>query len=191
MRFCGDAMASNAGGGSRRLLVDAVEQLFDSGLCVRNPLRPALGTAVREVGGDPGRAERVATDFGRDAGRLGAAADHAPGVGLVHGAIGQRIGFVAACGAEQPAFAVLGNAGSAQGLGERVMTRHRMFLAAFFVQPDRPSGAARPEIFEKRSWGATIASPCPGSDRDATRGASPPFTRPYEGWGIGLVFPNN
>jgi hypothetical protein len=74
MRFCGDAMASNAGGGSRRLLVDAVEQLFDSGLCVRNPLRPALGTAVREVGGDPGRAERVATDFGRDAGRLGAAA---------------------------------------------------------------------------------------------------------------------
>jgi hypothetical protein len=39
MRFCGDAMASNAGGGSRRLLVDAVKQLFDSGLCVRNPLR--------------------------------------------------------------------------------------------------------------------------------------------------------
>ena len=42
MRFCGDAMASNAGGGSRRLLVDAVEQLFDSGLCVRNPLRGLL-----------------------------------------------------------------------------------------------------------------------------------------------------
>src|SRR5712671_1164306 len=42
MRFCGDAMASNAGGDSRRLLVDAVEQLFDSGLCVRNPLRGLL-----------------------------------------------------------------------------------------------------------------------------------------------------
>ena len=65
MRFCGDAMASNAGGGSRRLLVDAVEQLFDSGLCVRNPLRPALGTAVREVGGDPSGAERVTADFRR------------------------------------------------------------------------------------------------------------------------------
>jgi hypothetical protein len=48
----------------------------------------------------------------------------------------------------QPALAVLGDAGrinvSAQGLGERVMARHRMFLAAFLVQPDRPSGAARP-----------------------------------------------
>jgi hypothetical protein len=29
--------------------------------------------AIGEIGGDPGRAERVATDFGRDAGRLGAA----------------------------------------------------------------------------------------------------------------------
>ena len=40
-----------------------------------------------------------------------AAADHAPGVGLVHGAVGQPIGFVAARGAEQPALAVLGDAG--------------------------------------------------------------------------------
>jgi hypothetical protein len=33
----------------------------------------------------------------------------------------------------------------AQGLGECVMARHRMFLAAFLVQPDRPTGAARPK----------------------------------------------
>src|SRR6202022_119286 len=36
----------------------------------------------------------------------------------------------------------------AQGLGERVMARHRMLLAAFLVQPHRPSGAARPEILD-------------------------------------------
>jgi len=50
----------------------------------------------------------VAADRRGDAGRRGAPADHAPGVGLVHGEIGQRIGFVAARGAEQPAFTVLG-----------------------------------------------------------------------------------
>jgi hypothetical protein len=35
---------------------------------------------------------------------------------------------------------------SAQGLGERVMARHRMLLSAFLAQPDRPSGAACREI---------------------------------------------
>jgi hypothetical protein len=33
-----------------------------------------------------------------------------------------------------------------QRLCERVMARHRMLLAAFLMQPDRPSGTARPEI---------------------------------------------
>jgi RNA-directed DNA polymerase len=79
-------------------------------------LRVLERAAVREVGGDPGGAERVATDFGRDAGRFGATADHAPGVGLVHGAVGQRIGFVAARGAEQPALAVPGDAGRVDAL---------------------------------------------------------------------------
>jgi hypothetical protein len=55
-------------------------------------------------------------------------------------------------GAEKPALAVLGDAGridvGAQGLGERVMARHRVFLAAFLVQPDRPSGAPRPQILD-------------------------------------------
>jgi hypothetical protein len=54
----------------------------------------------------------VASDFRRDAGRGGAAADHAPGVGLVHGELGQPIGFVPACGAEQPALAIVGDAGA-------------------------------------------------------------------------------
>ena len=77
----------------------------------RHFLRVLECAAIGEIGGNAGGAKRVATDFGRDTGRLGATADHAPGVGLVHGAVGQPIGFVAARGAEQPALAVLGDAG--------------------------------------------------------------------------------
>jgi hypothetical protein len=57
-----------------------------------------------------------------------------------------------AAGAEQPALAILGKAGrvdvGAQSLGERVVTRHAVLLAAFFVQSDRPTGAARPQILD-------------------------------------------
>jgi hypothetical protein len=35
-----------------------------------------------------------------------------------------------------------------QRLGERVMARHAVLLAAFLMQPDCPSGAARPEILD-------------------------------------------
>ena len=51
-------------------------------------------------------------------------------------------------GAEQPALTVLSDTGriniGREYLGERVVTRHRVLLAAFFVQPHRPAGAARP-----------------------------------------------
>jgi hypothetical protein len=59
---------------------------------------------------------------------------------------------VPARSAEQPALAVLGDAGGvdvgAQRLGECVMARHTVLLAAFLMQPDRPAGAARPEILD-------------------------------------------
>ena len=45
-------------------------------------------TAIGEIGGDPGRSEGVTADFRRDAGRLGAAAYHAPGVRLTHLLVG-------------------------------------------------------------------------------------------------------
>ena len=49
---------------------------------------------------------------------------------------------MAARGSEQPALAVLSNAGGAdvgaQRFGERMVVRHRVLLAAIFVQPDRP-----------------------------------------------------
>jgi hypothetical protein len=45
-----------------------------------------------------------------------------------------------------------GEAGSVdigtQGLGERVVTRHRVLLAAFLMQSHRPPGAARPQILD-------------------------------------------
>src|ERR1700730_16564199 len=54
--------------------------------------------------------------------------------------------------AEQPALAVLDNGGSvdvgAQCLGERVMARHGVLLAAFLMQPDCPSGTAWPEVLD-------------------------------------------
>src|SRR5438874_42375 len=74
-------------------------------------LRVFERAAIGEISGNSGGAKCVATDFRRDAGSLGAPADHAPGVRLVHGAIGQRIGFVTARGAEQPALAVLSDPG--------------------------------------------------------------------------------
>ena len=59
---------------------------------------------------------------------------------------------VPAAGAEQPALAVLGDAGGVdvgvQRLGERVMARHGVMLAAFLVQPEPPAGALRPEILD-------------------------------------------
>ena len=50
-----------------------------------------------------------------------------------------------AAGSEQKALAVLGDAGSGnidvQRLGERMMARHGVMLASFFVQPQAPAGA--------------------------------------------------
>src|SRR6266481_1584083 len=70
------------------LLGAVVELGRTRALMRRHFLRVLERAAVGEIGGNPGGAKRVATDFRRDPGRLGAAADHAPGVGLVHGAVG-------------------------------------------------------------------------------------------------------
>ena len=52
--------------------------------------------------------------------------------------------------AEQPALAVLGDAGGGdvgvQRLGERMMAGHGVMLAAFLVQPEPPARALRPKI---------------------------------------------
>jgi hypothetical protein len=108
--------------------------------------------AVREVSGDPGGAERVAADFRCNTGRRGPLPDHPPGVRLPHGFLRQHSAVMATAGAEQPALAIFGDAGrvdiGAQRLGQCVMARHAVLLAAFLMQPNRPSGAARPEVFD-------------------------------------------
>jgi len=52
----------------------------------------------------------------------------------------------------QPAFPVLADAGRVdvrvQGLGEGMMTWHRVVFAAFLVQPNRPADTARPQILD-------------------------------------------
>src|SRR4051812_42251793 len=67
-------------------------------------------------------------------------------------------------------LAVLGNAGGvdvgAQRFGKGMMARHRMLLAAFFVQPDCPSGAARPEILDLHLQGRGDARKAVGKGGD-------------------------
>ena len=59
---------------------------------------------------------------------------------------------VPAAGAEQVSLLVGRDAGGCdvgvQRLGERVMARHRVLLAAFLMQPDRPAGAAWAEVLD-------------------------------------------
>ena len=80
------------------------------------------------------------------------AADHTPGVSLRHRLLGQHGRSVPRAGAKQPALAVLGDAGGidvgAQRLGEHVMARHRVLLAAFLVQLYLPTGSLRAEILD-------------------------------------------
>jgi hypothetical protein len=53
-------------------------------------------------------------------------------------------------GPEQPALTIIGDAGGGdvgvKRLGERVMTRHLVMLAAFLVQPQPPTRTLRPKI---------------------------------------------
>jgi len=82
----------------------------------------------------------------------------------------RRIMRQASGGAEQPTLAVLGDAGridvGAQRLGKRVMARHRMLLAAFLMQPDRPPGAARPQILDLHLQGRIDAREAVGEGGD-------------------------
>ena len=99
--------------------------------------------AIGKVRGDAGRAECMIADRRVDAGRNSASADHAPGVRLLHGLLGQNGGVVSARRAEQAAFSILGDAGrgdvGVQRLGKRMMARHGVMLAAFLMQPDPPA----------------------------------------------------
>ena len=53
---------------------------------------------------------------------------------------------------KEPAFPVVGDTGRAdigvQRFGQRVVAGHRMVLAAFLMQPNRPAGAAWPQILD-------------------------------------------
>src|SRR5271166_1469701 len=107
--------------------------------------------AILEIGGDPGRTERVIADRRMNADSNGPPADHAPGVGLRHRLVGQHGRAVPRAGAEQPTLTILGNAGRSdvgvQRFGEAVMAWHLMMLASFLVQSELPAGTLWPKVF--------------------------------------------
>ncbi len=106
--------------------------------------------AIGQIGGDPRRPKTMVANRRHDAGGGGAAAYHPPGVRLAHRPVGQHRRNMPAGGAKQDAFPLLGNAGrrdiGVQCLGQRVVARHRVLLAAFLLQANLPAGTFRPEI---------------------------------------------
>src|SRR5712671_5010105 len=80
------------------LLGAVVELGRTRALMRRHFLRVFEHTAIGEVGGNPGRAKCMAPDRRGDAGRLRAAADHEPGIGLRQRPVGQRLGVVPRAG---------------------------------------------------------------------------------------------
>lgn len=70
----------------RDLVVGSIVEIGRSQRLVRRDLlRVFERSAILEVGGDAGGAERVATDFGFDPGGSSSSADHSPGIRLVQG----------------------------------------------------------------------------------------------------------
>src|ERR1700733_3751716 len=115
----------------REPLFAAVVKLGRAGTLMRgHRLSMFERAAVLEIGRDTSRTETMVADRGMDAGRHCATADHAPGIGLCHWLPCQHSRIVPWTCAEQPSFAVVGDARCIdvypQFLGKDVMTRHRM-----------------------------------------------------------------
>jgi hypothetical protein len=108
------------------LLGPIVELVCARAFMCRHLLSVLKRTTVRQLGRDPGRPERVIADRRHDPGRRRPPADHAPGIGLAHGLVGQRVRVVPARGAEQQTLAVPADAGrtdiGVQRLGKGVVS---------------------------------------------------------------------
>ena len=104
--------------------------------------------AVLQVRGNAGRAEGMVADPGLEAGGPRAALDHAIGVLLPQGVLGERAGL-AGRRPEQRAVRVASDPGRPdvviEQLRQIVMAGNLVFLAAFFVQAD-PAAPSLHEI---------------------------------------------
>jgi hypothetical protein len=109
---------------------------------------------VLEVGRDPGRPKTVVTELGFDSGRGGAAADHRIGVRLRQDCAGELAG-AAANRAEQRPLGIVAQARAVEigdeVLIEVVVTRHRVPLAAFLVQPHPEPAVLRVDILDRHA----------------------------------------
>ena len=86
----------------RDLIVAAIVELGRARALMRRHLLGVLEeTAVEQIDGDAGRPKAVAAEPSEEAGRAGAADDHAPGVLAGHPIAGELLAAAAAEGAEQ------------------------------------------------------------------------------------------
>jgi hypothetical protein len=144
-------------------------------------LRVLKRATVGDLRRDPGRPERVIADRRQDAGGECALAHHALGIDLGHGPVGKRSSAVPAAGAEQKGLSVRPDAGGGDGgvrrLGERMMARHHVLLAAFLVQPDQPSRALRLKVFDAQLQRRPDAGEAVGEGGDRSDGRDFPAAR--------------
>jgi hypothetical protein len=155
----------------RQALLRAVTELRrPRALMGRHGLRVFQHTAVAEIGGDASRTKCMVADRCVNAGGNCTAADHAPGVRLRHGLLGQHRRIVPGAGAKQLAFAVFRDAGDidvgAQCVGKRVVARHGVLLAALLVQQNLPACALRPQILHLHAQGRCDAGERVGEGGD-------------------------
>lgn len=96
-------------------------------------------TAIDQIGGDPGRAEGVVANFGRDPGLDRPAPNHRPGMNALQPPIGQILGLLVDR-AEKGRLLLIADAGCPEIIPEIefeiMVAGHPMLLAAFLMQPE-------------------------------------------------------
>jgi hypothetical protein len=114
-------------------------------------LRVLQRTTMGKISRNTRCAKAMITDRRVNTCRHRSAAYHAPGIRLCHGLFEEHGRVVPGRRAKEKTFAIFGDAGSVdvgtQFFDERVMARHLVVLAAFFVQTELPAGALWSEIF--------------------------------------------
>jgi hypothetical protein len=116
--------------------------------------------AVLEIRCDTRGAKAVVADQSLDAGRRGPAANHCVRIGLGQGSTGELAG-AAADSAEERGLRIAGQVRACdvglEDLLERVMTRHRMVLAALFMQPHPQAAVLGVDILDLHGEGGADA----------------------------------
>src|SRR5688572_19751363 len=151
---------------------------------VRHRRRRLEVAAAFEVGGDPGGTQAVIADPGRDAGTLGAAANHRVSLGLAHRLLAQRA-RVASDAREQEPFRRSTEAGALEVLGEIalqvVVAGHLVILAVLLVQPHPEAALLRVDVLDAHGERGADAREAVGHERDQRAVAKARVRRDVDG----------